>query len=75
MCRSLLLAQSLDWNIPPGFGISPDDGLAQADTYLHQVHELAAHLTSGTLDPARLTVIESPIGYLPEIDLDVLADP
>jgi predicted glycosyl hydrolase (DUF1957 family) len=75
MCRSLLLAQSLDWNIPPGSGISPDEGLARANLYLHHVHELAAHLSSGTLDPARLALMEGPIGYLPEIDLDVLADP
>jgi 1,4-alpha-glucan branching enzyme len=73
MTRSLLQAQALDWHLPPGWGLPPEEGLARAQRYLARFAELAGSLTAGRLDSARLAAFEVGPAYLPEIDLDALS--
>ena len=74
MARSLLQAQRLDWNVPPGRGLSFETGLDAARRSLERFHELAALLAAGRLDPARLTELEEGPAYLPDIDPNLLAE-
>jgi 1,4-alpha-glucan branching enzyme len=67
MVRSLLLAQSLDWETPIGRGISPEEGLARAYTRLADFHELAGELASGAINPGRVAELEAGPAYLPDI--------
>jgi 1,4-alpha-glucan branching enzyme len=69
MVRSLLLAQSLDWAVPPSRRITPDEGLRRARIHLDCFAELAATLASGRVDLDRLAAFERGPAYLPGIDL------
>jgi hypothetical protein len=72
MTRCLLRAQALDWTIPPGFEIRPEDGLRRAALLLDQFAELAALLASGRAASDREGRLERLPTYLPAIDLDDL---
>jgi len=74
MVRALLAAQSLDWHLPPGLGLGPEQGLARAQQWLAQFGELAGLLAAGRIDHARLATHEAGPAYLPDIDLDPLAE-
>jgi 1,4-alpha-glucan branching enzyme len=73
LTRSFLLAQSFDWHLPPGLGISAEHGLARADRRLSEFAELAGLISAGRVDPRRLSELEAGPAYLPAIDLEQLA--
>jgi predicted glycosyl hydrolase (DUF1957 family) len=73
MTRTLLLAESLDWDLPPGAEIGPQRGLDQAATRLQQFAELAGSLAAGRLEPARIAQLEDGPPFLPDLDIADLA--
>lgn len=73
LTRSLLLAQALDWELPPGLGIGAERGLKRADRHLARFNELAGLLAAGRVDSARLAEHEAGITYLPDIEIELLA--
>ncbi|HEV3164106.1 MAG TPA: 1,4-alpha-glucan branching protein domain-containing protein [Isosphaeraceae bacterium] len=74
MTRLLLIAQSLDWHLPPGLGIGPEAGLDRARRCLNQFAELAGLAAAARIDPARLAEVETGPAYLPGIDIGLLAE-
>ncbi len=72
MIRCLLRAQQVDWSLPFGRGVGPEDGLKRAWRHLALFHELAGGLMAGKPDARRLDQLERGPAYLPEIDFDVL---
>jgi len=74
LTRCLLRAQQIDWALPPGSSIEPDVGLRRSRAHLDRFHELAGLLLAGRSDPRLLDDLDRQPPFLPEIDLDLLAD-
>jgi predicted glycosyl hydrolase (DUF1957 family) len=74
MTRALLLAQRVDWDTVPGFALGPLAGLDRGERHLARFHELAGMLAAGCVDAPRLALQEAGPPYLPEINLERLAN-
>ena len=72
MIRSLLLAQACDWESPPGFELSAQQGLSRNEGRFDQFVELSASLAAGHLASDRLVLAEAGPAFLPEIDFRLL---
>jgi predicted glycosyl hydrolase (DUF1957 family) len=73
MARSLLRAQQVDWAFPPGFGISPEIGLARAHLHLNRFYTLTGLLMAGRPDASLLAEFDRGPIYLPDLDIELLA--
>lgn len=73
MARRLVRAQQVDWSYPIAGGLDPEAGLRRSSEHLARFYELAGALMAGRLDRARLARLRRGPGFLPDLDLDVLA--
>ena len=73
MTRSLLRAQQVDWSLPAGAGVDARTGLQRALAHLDRFYGVAGGLMSGRPDRRLLDELDRGPGYLPEIDLELLA--
>ncbi|MGC8639603.1 MAG: hypothetical protein ACP5XB_06955 [Isosphaeraceae bacterium] len=74
MTRCLLKAQQVDWSVPPDLGIDPGAGLHRASAYLDRFYMLAGMLMAGRPDARLLDEFDRDPLYLPDLDLELLAN-